>query len=104
MVVHDNGTLRPLQDPALLKWWPATQALDLVLGPAEEVAAAVKTEFERYAGDGSVASRWSSFDGLGSVFASAPYFANVVTFIAVLPTKSQWSVLWNNSFLCDGYD
>ena len=46
----------------------------------------------------------SGFAHLDEVFSAAPYFSNAVTFIAVLPTASSWSVLWNNSFLCDGYD
>lgn len=35
---------------------------------------------------------------------SAPEFANVPTFYLLLPSRSRWTVLWNNSFLCDGYD
>lgn len=33
-----------------------------------------------------------------------PEFANVPTWFVALPTRSRWVVLWNNSFLCDGYD
>jgi hypothetical protein len=34
----------------------------------------------------------------------APEFANVPTVYVILPTRSRWTVLWNNSFLCGGYD
>src|SRR5262249_39280380 len=35
---------------------------------------------------------------------SVAVFTNVPTVYFVLPTRSDWSVLWYNSFLCDGYD
>ena len=37
-------------------------------------------------------------------FSSAPDFENVPTHILVLPTRSKWSVLWYNTFLCNGYN
>lgn len=94
----------PPEDPVLRDWWPTTQSLDLVRGTVDAVADAVATEFRRFAGDTGIATSWEQFADLGGVFASAPHFASVVTFIAVLPTRSEWTVLWNNSLLCDGYD
>jgi hypothetical protein len=33
-----------------------------------------------------------------------PVFANYPTVLFVIPTDSKWSVLWDNSYLCDGFD
>lgn len=94
----------PPANATLRKWWPTTQSIDLVKGPIRDVAEAVSTEFRRFSGDADIVGRWTAVPDLDAVFSSAPHFANVVTFIAVLPTCSEWVGLWNNSFLCDGYD
>ena len=86
------------------RWWPTTQSLDLVEGAVETVAAGVETEVGRFVGGEPVATSWERFEGLDAAFRAAPDFANVPTFFLVLPSRSRWSVLWNNSFLCDGYD
>jgi hypothetical protein len=52
----------------------------------------------------TVAAAWETFPNLNAAFGTAPEFTNVPTFFLVLPTHSKWTVLWNNSFLCDGYD
>lgn len=49
-------------------------------------------------------ARSVSFATLDDAFGAAPRFDNVPTFFLVLPTRSRWSVLWNNGFLCSGYD
>jgi hypothetical protein len=61
-------------------------------------------EFTRFAAGDPVQAEWCKFAGLDEAFGSAPGFANVVSHIVALPTHSEWTVLWNNSFLCDGYD
>jgi hypothetical protein len=86
------------------QWWPTTQALDLVEGPVEAVAAAVLAEVSRFVVGESLRSSWKSFANLDAAFGTATEFTNVPTFYLVLPTRTQWTVLWNNSFLCDGYD
>jgi hypothetical protein len=85
------------------KWWPTTQSLDLVEGSTEDVAAAVETEVRRFLKGQPVSGSWTTGD-LDAAFQTAPVFANVPTHYLVLPTHSRWTVLWNNSFLCDGYD
>src|SRR5262245_53933765 len=123
-----------IRTEALQRWWPTTQCLDLVEGPVEAAAEAVHAEVSRWhhsvpdqgpaatswegvraaaarvlghnrsAAVSSVAAAWEVFAGLDAAFAAAPLFTNIPTFLLVLPTHSKWSVLWNNSFLCDGYD
>ena len=94
----------PPEDGLLEAWWPFVRSLDLVHGPLEVVAEAVSAEFQRFAGGSKVVGGWKEFDDLGAVFSSTPYLSNVATFIAVLPTVSDWVALWCNSSLCDGYD
>src|SRR6185503_5189563 len=92
------------RDKVIQKWWPTTQALDLVEGSVEAVAAAVHAEVSRFITNDPIKTSWESFASLNTAFEAAPEFTNVPTFYLVLPTHSKWSVLWNNSFLCDGYD
>ena len=40
----------------------------------------------------------------GQPVSTPSVFTNVSTCYLVLPTHSRWTVRWNNSFLCDGYD
>jgi hypothetical protein len=93
-----------LRSESIRKWWPTTQSLDLVEGPIEAVAAGLVTEVKRFLEDEAVATSWESLPSLDGAFQAAPEFASVPTFYLVLPSRSRWSVLWNNSFLCDGYD
>ncbi len=92
---------------AIKKWWPLPHSLDLVQAPADEVASAVLAEVNRFTRDvdgEQPASGWVPFATLDDVFGSVSVFTNVPTVFFVLPAWSDWSVLWNNSFLCDGYD
>lgn len=93
-----------LRSETIQKWWPTTQSLDLVEGSVEEVAAALQAEAGRFLAGEAISSSWEAFSNLDAAFGSALEFANVPTVYLVLPTHSKWSVLWNNSFLCDGYD
>lgn len=93
-----------LRSPTIQKWWPSTQSLDLVEGSVEHVAEAVRAEISRFWRRFGFSEGWQAFRDLDGVFRSAAEFANVPTVVAVLPTHSRWTVLWNNSFLCNGYD
>jgi hypothetical protein len=70
----------------------------------QEVAAGVQAEVSRFLQGERVSASWVTFGDLNAAFQSASEFANVPTVYLVLPTRSRWSVLWNNTFLCDGYD
>jgi hypothetical protein len=94
----------PPEGSSLRSWWPTTQSLDLVYGDIESVAAALEVEFSRFAQPEKIQTSWRRFGNLGAAFNSASTFDNVVTHVVALPTHSEWVVLWNNSFLCSGYD
>jgi hypothetical protein len=78
--------------------------LDLVEGSVREVGEAVQAELSRYVTGDRIVAGWFQFPDLNTAFSSAPDFENVPTHILVLPTRSKWSVLWYNTFLCNGYD
>jgi hypothetical protein len=99
--VYDPSMIR---SEIIQQWWPTTQSLDIVEGSVERVAAAMHEEVGRFLAGEAIITSWESFSNLDSAFCSASEFTNVPTVYLVLPTHSKWSVLWNNSFLCDGYD
>lgn len=93
-----------LRSKIIQQWWPSTQSLDLVDGSIEKVAAAVHEEVSRFLKGETVTTSWQTFPNLNAAFGVASEFTNVSTIYLVLPAHSNWTVLWNNSFLCDGYD
>jgi hypothetical protein len=86
------------------RWWPLPLSLDLACGPTEAVAAAVLAELTRFVAPEPLTSSWEQVPTLDRLFGSVTWFTNVPTIFFVLPTRSGWSVLWDNSYLCDGYD
>ena len=52
------------RDGALRRWWPTTQALDLVEGPVEAVAASVGAEVTRFLKGEPVETSWEPFPDL----------------------------------------
>jgi hypothetical protein len=92
-----------LRGEAIQRWWPTTRCLDLVEGPVEAVAAALEAEVPTFLRGERLVTSWNTFPGLDAAFGVAPDYTNVPDFYLVLPSRSRWSVLWNNSFLCDGY-
>lgn len=86
------------------RWWPLPDSLDLVRASTDVVASAVFAEVTRYAQGEPLSSAWVPFESMNGVFESVSVFTNVPTVVFVLPTHSDWTVLWNNSYLCDGWD
>lgn len=89
---------------AVQRWWPLPDSLDLVRAPIKVVASAVLAEVTRFVDGETFSGAWIPFASLDQLFGSVEVFTNVPTVFFVLPTHSDWTVLWNNSFLCDGYD
>jgi hypothetical protein len=86
------------------RWWPLPTSLDLVRGPVERVADAVLTEIRRFVGCQELSYDWVPFTGLDNLFGSVKIFTNIPTVFFVIPTVSDWTILWNNCYGCDGYD
>lgn len=89
---------------AVQRWWPLPDSLDLVRAPIKVAATTVLAEVTRFVAGEQLSSAWVPFSSLDQMFGSVTVFTNVPTVYFVIPTRSEWSVLWNNSYLCDGYD
>lgn len=103
----------PPVDQILRAWWPTTQSMDLVEGGMEETAEAVLRAYQDIAASVSdhnleaeegTTLTWHDCPNLDTAFRLAGNFDNGGTKVVILPTRSRWSVLWVNSFLCDGFD
>lgn len=94
----------PPSDPILRSWWPTTQSMDLVEAPLERAAEAVRHEMKRFAKGEHIEVVKRSVDSVQAALDEVTEFDNVCSTILLLPTRSKWTVLWNNNFLCDGYD
>lgn len=92
------------KDSVFETWWPLTRALDLVRAPVGVVAEHLTSELARYCPDEPFDSSWRQFENVDAVFRSVDELTNFPTVFFALPTHGEWTVLWNNSFLCDGYD
>lgn len=88
--------------------------MDLVRATAERTAEAVLGEYRSFAAaapgvlpkllGSRVSVEWIERDSLGSALALVDRFDAHITRTLVLPTRGEWTVLWHNSLLCDGYD
>jgi hypothetical protein len=94
----------PPTDTVMRDWWPSTQALDLVEAPVELTAEAVHNVYNEIAAPAKATITWLHQDSLHAALATVPDFDNCVTRALVLPTKTRWSVIWYNTFLCSGFD
>src|SRR5690606_10095844 len=86
------------------RWWPTTQAFELVRAPVDAVAAALRSDVERSLGDEPLVEEWRPFTTLDQAFCSVDRFTSVPTAILAFATDSDWTVLWSNGFHCTGYD
>ena len=93
-----------MKAPAIEQWWPVGQSLDLVEADLKAAAKAMQAEIRRFAGSDSLNESWVQISGLDLLFGSVNEFTNTPTVFFAIPTRSRWTVLWNNTFLCDGYD
>ncbi len=84
--------------------WPFLMSLDLVRAPADDCAAAVNAEFSRFARGQAIQETTFTFGSLATLFSEPDAFFVSPTRIYVVPTRTDWTVLWNNSFHCSGYD
>ena len=95
-----------LKSPVIEKWWPTTQALELVEGPADVVAQAVLAAVGGFVGEDVVECQTAEFGDVHGALsrAAAQGFCKVPTTYLILSTHSEWTVIWNDCFLCDGHD
>ena len=90
-----------MKDPVIQAWWPLARSLDLVRAPLAKVAEHLASEIVRTIGP--YKATWIEPRNLHDVFATVTTFTNFPTTFFALPARNGWTVLWNNSFQCDGY-
>jgi len=88
----------------LREYRPLTDSLDLVRGSCAVVSDAVCTEVRQFTKGDRLNVERVQTSCVTEIFESVQTFANVPLTYFILPTRSPWSVLWFDSFLCDGYD
>lgn len=91
-------------DKTLRAWWPTTRSMDLVEATIAHAADSVSATMSRIAESKPISKTWHSVADLNAAFELVEHFDNVASTIILLPTASKWTVMWNNSFLCDGFD
>lgn len=87
-----------------IAYWPFLISLDLVRAPADNCAAAVEAEFSGFARGEPIHTTTFPFESLEQLFSRPDKFFVSPTRIYVVPTVTEWTVLWNNSFHCTAYD
>ncbi len=90
--------------PGLERWWPTTQALDLVKASVEDVAGALRREIERSVSGEPIEESWTAFASIDEALTSVERYTNVPTAVLAFATESPWTILWSNGFHCTGFD
>lgn len=95
---------QPHKDEVFERWWPLPRSLDLVRAPFEQVAQMLEKELDRVVPDEPKEAAFIPAASLNAFFLATNELTNFPTALYALPTKTSWTVLWTNGFLCDGYD
>jgi hypothetical protein len=84
--------------------WPLTQSFELVNGNTKDVSKAIFKEILRYTKneDGIILNK-NNLINISDIFLNN-VFTNYPTKILILPTITEWVIIWSNSFVCDGFD
>ena len=85
-------------------WFPLTISFDLIEGNVNDISDSIIKELNRIVPNESIIQEFKKYDSINDLFYSLNILTNIPTKFYLIPTKSKWAVLWNNSFLCSGYD
>jgi hypothetical protein len=96
MVAEMENDLRRLR--------PLTNSFDLVRGACSLVSDAVCREVQRFTQDSKLKAERLQGSSIVDVFEGVQAFANIPLTYFILPTRSEWSVLWYDCYLFNGYD
>jgi len=86
------------------EWFPLGVSIDLVEGDVSIVTDAVRAQIKRFTGSEEIEEFECHPTDWNALYRSVNSFTNVPTKFFCIPTKSRWTALWTNCFLCDGYD
>jgi hypothetical protein len=85
-------------------WYPLGCSLDLVEGEPKSVAQTILKEVSRFNHGEKYEINEFKINILDDVFKKETEFGVSPFNFYVIPTKTKWSILWNNDLRCEGYD
>ena len=84
--------------------FPLTQSFGLVLGNTTEVANAIFKEIKKYTkNEIGIELKYLTLKNIDEAIYNNK-FTVTPTKVITFPTKTKWIIVWNNSFLCNGWD
>jgi hypothetical protein len=88
------------------KLLPLTQSYELVCGKTDDIAKNIFLEVKKYSkGNSEISLIQNKMDNPHEIiYRNNNILTNIPTKIFVFPTITEWAIIWNNSFLCDGWD
>jgi hypothetical protein len=98
--------MNAVKDQVFEDSWPLGQSLTLVRATTSRVALAFEQEAERlreYICGGADHFVWVRHSSIADLFQSVKKFTNSPTIHYAIPTKTDWTVVWDNGSACDGH-
>lgn len=95
------NTMRALT--ALIKTFPFFLSLDLARGPISTVSKAVENELSRF-NDNCIKVDQVRFSSVEDIINHPATYSSSPIYFYIIPTNTDWTILWNNSFHCNGHD
>jgi len=95
-----------VKDQVFEDWWPLGQSMTLVRVPISRVALAFEQEGMRlseYICGGADNFMWVRHSSIAELFQSVKKFTISPTIHYAIPTKTDWTVVWDNSSDCQGH-
>ena len=93
-----------MQDMNIKELFPLTQSFGLVLGNTTEVANAIFEEIKKYTkNEIGIELKHLTLKNIDKTIYNNKFTVTPTKVIA-FPTKTKWTIIWNNSFLCNGWD
>lgn len=95
-----------IRDSVFDSWWPLGQSLLLARASIHDTAKALEADGKRLRElcSQEYQYEWLKRSSIEDLLRNAGPFPNSPTRHYALPTKTAWTVIWNNSALCDGHD
>jgi hypothetical protein len=94
------------KDQVFDEWWPLGQSFTLVRAPINRVALAFEQEGARlseYICGGADHFVWVPHSSITDLFQSVKKFTISPTIQYAIPTKTGWTVVWDNCSNCEGH-
>lgn len=88
----------------LRRFRPLSNSFDLVRGECSLVASDVCQEARRFSEDSNLKLERVQASSIADIFEGVEDFGNIPLTYYILPTRSDWSVLWYDCFLFSGYN